>query len=68
LWIELQRLVFFDFGRKKSRRWPGLFLRFLRAFLKGVLENARFWCGVFAVSLWWIRGELWLVDDCFVVG
>jgi hypothetical protein len=46
----------------------GAFFVLLLVFLKGVLENARFWCGVFVVRLWWIRGELWLVDDCSVVG
>jgi hypothetical protein len=35
---------------------------------KGVLENVRFWCGVFVVKAWWICGELWLVDDPSVVG
>jgi hypothetical protein len=59
---------FFDFGRKKSRRWPGLFFVLLLVFFEGVLENVRFSCGVFVVRLWWIRGELWRGDDCSVVG
>jgi hypothetical protein len=66
--IELQRLIFLISEVKKSWRWPGLFSCFLLVFFEGVLEDVRFWCGVFAVRLWWIRGELWLVDDCSVVG
>jgi hypothetical protein len=46
----------------------GAFFVLLLVFFEGVLENVRFWCGVFVVRLWWIRGELWLVDDCSVVG
>jgi hypothetical protein len=59
---------FFDFGRKKVPAVAGAFLCFLLVFFEGVLENVRFWCGVFVVRLWWIRGELWLLDDCSVVG
>jgi len=67
LWIELQRLRF-EISEKKLRRWPGLFCACLQAFLRVVLENVRFLCGVFVVKLWWIRGELWSIDDRFVVG
>jgi hypothetical protein len=38
---------------------PGLFFVLFGAFLKGVLENRVFSGWFFAVSLWWIRGELW---------
>jgi hypothetical protein len=65
--IELQRLIF-DFVRKKSRRLPGLFFVLSRAFLRVVLENARFLCGVFVVRLWWIGGESWSMDDRSAVG
>jgi hypothetical protein len=48
-----------NFAGKKSRLWPGLFFALLRAFLRVVLGNVRFWRGVFVVKMWWIRGELW---------
>jgi hypothetical protein len=32
-------------------------------FLRVVLENVRFFGGVFVVNCWWIRGGLWSVDD-----
>jgi hypothetical protein len=32
-----------------------------------VLEDVRFLYGVFVVKLWWIRGELWSVDDPFEI-
>jgi hypothetical protein len=60
--LELQRLVFFDFGRKKFRRLPGLFFALFRAFLRGVLEKVRFLGGVFVVKAWWIWGELWPME------
>jgi hypothetical protein len=62
LWIELQRLVF-DLQEKKSRLWPGLFLSFLRVFLRVVLEMCRFLAWFFVVRVWWIRGESWSIDD-----
>jgi len=43
------------------------FFAFYWCFFEGVLENVRFWCGVFVVEAWWIYGELWLVDDPSVV-
>jgi hypothetical protein len=49
---------------KKSRLVAGAFFALLRAFLKGVLRKARFWCGVFVVIVWWIRGELWSIEGC----
>jgi hypothetical protein len=67
VWIELQRLVFGSLVRKKSRLQPGLFCAFWGVF-EGVLEKARFLGGVFVVKSWWIGGELWPVDDRFVVG
>jgi hypothetical protein len=45
----------------------GAFFCAFTGIFEGVLENVRFWCGVFVVSLWWICGELWLLDDCSVV-
>jgi hypothetical protein len=53
--------------RKKVPAVAGAFFVFLRAFLKGVLENGCFFRGVFVVSLWWIRGEWWSIDDRSVV-
>jgi hypothetical protein len=48
----------FDFVKKKSRRWPGLFFVLLRAFLRVVLENVRFFvwcfCGEVVVDSWWM--------------
>jgi hypothetical protein len=52
---------------KKSPGGGRGFFLFLLVFLRGVLENVRFSCGAFVVSLWWIRGELWLGDDCSAV-
>jgi hypothetical protein len=38
--------------------------------LTGVFEGGfgirHFFGGVFVVSLWWIRGESWSIDDCFM--
>jgi hypothetical protein len=39
----------------------------LLAFLRVVLEDVRFLYGVFVVMLWWMRGELWSVDDLFEI-
>ena len=57
----------FDFAKKVPAS-AGTFFVLLLVFLRVVLENVRFSCGVFVVRLWWIRGELWLGDDCSVVG
>jgi hypothetical protein len=38
------------------------FFAFLRAFLRGALENVRFLDGVFVVKMWWIRGESWSIE------
>jgi hypothetical protein len=67
LWIELQRLIF-DFARKKVPAVAGTFFVLFTGFLRVVLENVRFLCGVFMVRAWWIRGESWSIDDRSVVG
>jgi hypothetical protein len=43
-------------------------LCFLWAFFEGGLGNVRFFGGVCVVKMWWIRGELWLIDDGSMVG
>jgi hypothetical protein len=40
---------------------------FLLVFLRVVLENAVFGCGVFVVKLWWNAGKTWFVDRRFSV-
>jgi hypothetical protein len=40
---------------------------FLLVFLRVVLENPVFGCGVFVVKLWWMRGKTWFVDRRFSV-
>jgi hypothetical protein len=45
---------------------PGLVL--LWAFLKGVLENVRFLCGVLVVNLWWLRGGGWREETMLFSG
>jgi hypothetical protein len=56
LWIELQRLVLY-FAGKSPGCGRGFFCAFYGRFLKGGLENVRFFGGVFVVKMWWIRGE-----------
>jgi hypothetical protein len=67
MWVQLQRLVFGFWKEKSPGGGRGFFCAFT-GILRGGLENVGFWCGVFVVMLWWIRGELWLVEDCSVVG
>jgi hypothetical protein len=68
VWIELQRLVFWKSGKKKSLGCGRGFFCAFEAFLRGGLGKVRFSGGGFVVKLWWVRGELWSVDDRFVVG
>ena len=48
---------------KKAPAVAGAFFVFFREFLREILESARFLGGVFAVTVWWIRGELWRLND-----
>jgi hypothetical protein len=38
----------------------------LWVFLRGVLEKMGAERGFLMVNLWWVRGELWSVDDWFL--
>jgi hypothetical protein len=40
----------------------------LQAFLRVVLENARFLRGVFVVNCWWTRGESWSIEPSYMEG
>jgi hypothetical protein len=51
-----------DFG-KKAPAVAGAFFVSFREFLREILESARFLGGVFVVTVWWIRGELWSIES-----
>jgi hypothetical protein len=45
----------------------GAFFCVIAGVFEGGFEDVRFLYGVFVVMLWWIRGELWSVDDLFEI-
>jgi hypothetical protein len=48
---------------KKAPAVAGAFFVSFREFLREILESARFLGGVFVVTVWWIRGELWSIES-----
>jgi hypothetical protein len=65
--IELQRLVFRNFGKKSPGGCRGFFVGFAGVF-EGGFRKSVFSDWFFVVKLWWIRGELWSVGDGSVAG
>jgi hypothetical protein len=53
LWIELQRLDFSGFARKKAPALAGAFLCVFAGVLGGVLQNWVFFGWYFVVVRWW---------------
>src|ERR1700692_3272436 len=57
----------FDFVWRKVPAVAGAFFCVIAGVFEGGFEDVRFLYGVFVVMLWWIRGELWSVDDLFEI-